>query len=142
MILYCDTSTLVKLYVEEECSAVVRGWVEKADMVATCRVALPEMFSAFTRRLNCGDLDPDAYRRLLAAVGADWAHVVVLDFDERQAADLVERHALRGFDAVHLSAALRLAAREQVDLLFSAFDERLNRAAGAEGLRVATAQLL
>jgi len=138
MILYCDTSSLVKLYVEEEHSATVGGWVEQADMVATCRVALPEMASALTRRLISGDLDADTYRRLLTALRADWQHVVALDFDERQAADLVERHALRGFDAVHLSAALRIAGREQVSLIFSAFDERLNQAAKAEGLTVVT----
>jgi predicted nucleic acid-binding protein len=136
MILYCDTSSLVKLYVEEEGSAAVGAWVAKADMVATCRVALPEMISALTRRFNSRDLDQDCYRRLQEAIRADWQHLVALDFDEHLAADLAERHALRGFDAVHLSAALRLATRDQLTLAFSSFDDRLNQAARAEGLTV------
>lgn len=136
MILYCDTSSLVKLYVEEEGSAAVGAWVDKADMVATCRVALPEMISALTRRFNSRDLDQDRYRRLQEAIRADWPHLVALDFDEQLAADLAERHTLRGFDAVHLSAALRLATRDQLTLAFSSFDDRLNQAARAEGLAV------
>jgi predicted nucleic acid-binding protein len=136
MILYCDTSSLVKLYVEEEGSAAVGVWVGKADMVATCRVALPEMISALTRRFNSRDLDQDSYRRLQAAIRADWQHLVALDFDEQLAADLAERHALRGFDAVHLSAALCLATRDHLTLAFSSFDDRLNQAARAEGLAV------
>lgn len=137
MILYCDTSSLVKLYVDEEFATAVRALVAEAALVATCRVALPEMVSALTRRRNRRDLDAAQFQRLQAAILTDWPHVVVLDFDERQAATLAERHALRGFDAVHLSAALRLAARERVELIFSAFDVELNRAAGAEGLQVA-----
>ena len=106
-------------------------------MIATCRVALPEMISALTRRFNRRDLDQDRYRRLQEAIRADWQHLVALDFDEQLAADLAERHALRGFDAVHLSAALRLATtRDQLTLAFSSFDDRLNQAARAEGLAV------
>ena len=136
MILYCDTSSLVKLYAEEEGSAAVGVWVGKADMVATCLVALPEMISALTRRFISRDLDQDSYRRLQAAIRADWQHLVALDFDEQLAADLAERHSLRGFDAVHLSAALRLATRDQLTLAFSSFDDRLNQAAKSEGLAV------
>ena len=59
-----------------------------------------------------------------------------ISFAVRYAADLAKRHALRGFDAVHLSAALRLATRDQLTLAFSSFDDRLNQAARAEGLAV------
>jgi predicted nucleic acid-binding protein len=41
VILYLDTSSLVKLYVEEMHSDKVREWLEEAELVATCRVAYP-----------------------------------------------------------------------------------------------------
>jgi len=54
MILYLDTSSIVKLYVEEDHSRSVREWLEDADVVATCRVAFPEAFSAMNRRFRAG----------------------------------------------------------------------------------------
>ena len=136
MILYCDTSSLVKLYIEEAGSAQVRASFNVADMVATCRVALPEMFSALTRRLNSGDVERVAYESLVNAIRSDWPHIIALDFSETDAADLVERFGLRGFDAVHLSSALRLAGRSGVALVLSSFDVKLNSAAESEGLNV------
>jgi hypothetical protein len=56
LILYLDTSSLVKLYVEEAHSESVRQWVTEAELVATCRVAYPETLSALTRRCRIGDL--------------------------------------------------------------------------------------
>lgn len=46
MIAYLDTSSLVKLYLDEEHSELVREWSEAAEAVATSRVALPEAISA------------------------------------------------------------------------------------------------
>ncbi len=43
MILYCDTSALIKLYILEKYSDLLKGQVEKADAVAVavavCRIA-------------------------------------------------------------------------------------------------------
>jgi len=46
----------------------------------------------------------------------------------RSAGALAQRHALRGFDAIHLASALRLSYRFD-DLRFLAFDNRLTAAA-------------
>ncbi len=134
MILYADTSSLVKLYVEETGSDYVRKCLQKADIVATCRIALPEMLSALTRRFNNHQIEPDTFDLLVKAVRADWRHIVALDVDEHPAADLVQRYGLRGYDAVHLACAIKLAAREQLNLIFSSFDQQLVQAASAEGL--------
>jgi predicted nucleic acid-binding protein len=136
MILYTDTSSLVKLYVEEPGSDLVRGLVNKADMVACCRVALPEMVSALTRRYNNRQIEPQQFELLVEAVRTDWKHIVVLDVDEQLAADLALKHGLRGYDAVHLASALRLAGKDHVQLLFSSYDQQLIRAAADEGLMI------
>ena len=46
------------------------------------------------------------------------------------AGELAERHALRGYDAVHLSTALAVA---DPDLVMATWDEDLARAAAALG---------
>jgi len=42
MILYLDTSSLAKLYLDEPYSDFVREWAESADIVATSRIAYPD----------------------------------------------------------------------------------------------------
>ena len=137
MIIYLDTSSLVKLYVEEADADLVRGLVVEAEFVATCRIAFPEAYSAFTRRFRAGEMSAKDYEKVLAVFLQDWQHFVVLDFDEMAAAGFVLRHALRGFDAVHLSSAFLLTQGVgRPEVLFSCFDARLSTAAVHEGFQV------
>lgn len=140
MILYLDTSSLVKLYVEEEYSDMVREWTKEAEAISTCRVAYPEAVSAFNRRFNSRDISGDDYKLLLKKFSREWERFVVLDFDELEAGRLVKKHGLRGFDAIHLSS-VKLLKTENNDLVisFSSFDKKLNKAASAEGLTVLSA---
>jgi uncharacterized protein len=137
LILYLDTSSIVKLYLAEAHSPDVRGWSEKAEIVATCRVAYPEMVSALTRRYRSRDLSKPDYELLLKTFHAEWSHFAVVDFDEITAGRLAEKHGLRGFDAVHLATAKQLKnSQPHISLAFSSFDSDLNKAAAAEKLNV------
>ena len=62
MILYLDTSALVKLYVVEPHSNKVRKWAEEAEIVATCRIAYPEALSAMNRRFRQKDMTDKEYK--------------------------------------------------------------------------------
>jgi uncharacterized protein len=137
VIVYLDTSSLVKLYVEEAHSETVREWTAEAEVIATCRVAHPETLSALTRRHNSGDLAKKEYEKLVQAFVGEWGSYAALDFDEIEAGRLVKKYGLRGFDGVHLAAAKLLAsAGADVNVVFSSFDERLNKAARSEGFVV------
>ena len=50
------------------------------------------------------------------------------------ARDLIQRHPLRGFDAVHLASAVSLRSALGEEITFAAADERLLRAAKEENL--------
>ena len=63
MILYLDTSALVKLYAREVGSAEVKRAVARADLVATSLVAYVEARSAFARKHRLADIDDDALKR-------------------------------------------------------------------------------
>jgi predicted nucleic acid-binding protein len=135
VILYLDTSSLVKIYLEEPGSDLVREGVEAADVVATSRVAFPEALSAFARRRNEGDLDSQTFDLLRETLESDWPRLILLPVNERKAGGLAVKHLLRGFDAVHLAAALDLRELLRSDnVVFSSFDNRLMQAARAEGL--------
>lgn len=137
MILYLDTSSVVKLYVDERYSGDVKGWVEEAEIAAVCRIAYPETLSALNRRLKSNDISKESYAVIVKTFAKDWNAFAVVDFDEIEAGLLVEKHGIRGFDAVHLSAAKILKnSHEKISLCFSSFDQKLNSAATAEGFTV------
>ncbi|MBI3755669.1 MAG: type II toxin-antitoxin system VapC family toxin [Deltaproteobacteria bacterium] len=137
MIIYLDTSSLVKLYVEEAHSDAVRRWMEEAEILATCRIAYPEMVSALNRRLRQGDISKKEYNLLTAKFFKEWIDFAVIDFSEIEAGDLIDKYGLRGFDAVHLSAAKLLKDKQtDIALSFSSFDEKLNKAASSEGFTI------
>jgi len=133
LILYLDTSSLVKLYVEEPGSDAVRRLVAAASRVAVSILAYPEARSAFARRRREGGLTPAGQRQARAALERDWSRMVRLTVTEdvfRAAASLAERHALKALDGLHLATFLSLRRRmPRRRATFSSFDRRLVRAA-------------
>lgn len=137
MILYLDTSALVKLYVEEEGSDAVRRMEEQAWVVATSRLAYAEARAALARARREGRITAQDHQRVVEDLDRDWESYFVLEVTEglvRRAGDLAEGHALRAYDAVHLASALLLHDRVRLDVTFLCFDERLEEAAQAAGL--------
>lgn len=131
MVLYLDTSALVKLYLDEEGSELVFEATAQAEEVATSTVAYAEARAAFSRRKREGDLDEEGHRRAVESLNHDWrgyVRQVVSNAVAYRAGEMAERYALRGFDAIHLASALRLGERFE-NLEFLAFDDRLTGAA-------------
>jgi uncharacterized protein len=138
LIAYLDTSSLVKLYVEERSSTAVRRLVEEAELVATSIVAYPEARAAFARQYREGGLTTAGRDRARADFEQDWPRYLTVDVSEavyRNAGDLAERHGLRGFDSIHLASYLSLVREGARQVRFSAFDEALTRAARNEARR-------
>lgn len=136
--LYLDTSALIKLYVEEAGADRVEAAVEGAQVIATSVVAYPEARAALARRHREEDFTASEYRELVSELDATWEGYERLGLTEglaREAGELAEEHALRGFDAVHLASALRLRQRFPRSA-FLAFDERLSSAAKRASLPV------
>jgi len=136
MIVYLDTSSLVKLYVDEEGSAEVATFVKKARAVATSMIAYAEARAAFARRFREGSLTKRAYRSLLVSFEKDWTNYAQVKVSQdliRLAGDLAEKHALRGFDALHLSSAMFLM-KSNVPVVFICHDEKLQKASLREKL--------
>jgi uncharacterized protein len=151
MILYLGTTSLMTLYARESRSDAVRDWVRAAEIVATCRIAYPEIVSALDIRFRKGDISAGDFDRAMSAFSSDWEHFVRLDFDDKEAGEFVKKYGLTRFGALHLSSAkLVLSAHEQrittptdhngsrssLTLFFSSADPVLLRAAAAEGLKV------
>lgn len=137
MICYLDTSALVKLYVFEERSREVDEAVGRAETTTSSLIAYPEALSAFSRNFHANVFDRRTYNRIRASFERDWQRIHVIDFTREiahNAGRLIERHGLRGFDAVHLATALRLKSWLSAPVAFLCFDDKLSKAARVEGL--------
>ena len=139
MILYLDTSALVKLYVEEAGSQEIKREVEKSRIVSTSRVAYVEARAGIARKYREEELSKEEHDQVVEDLIRDWDNYFIVEVSESVAklgGTLAERQSLRGFDAIHLASALLLRNRTRLDVSFSCFDERLKAAAVAEGLIV------
>ena len=139
MILYLDTSSLIKLYVPETESAAVKRLVDAAEVVATSRIAYAEARAAFARKRRERGVTPTDYRTLVQDFDHDWESYFVVDVSDalvKLGGQLAERHALRGFDAIHLASAVIIRKQGDRPVSFSCFDTPLTRAAKREGLTI------
>jgi uncharacterized protein len=134
-----DTSALVTLYVEEAGSQAVRSWLDDADVVATSILAYVEACAAFARRRRERKIQPYAMARIFRDLEADWTRYVILEVNDpliHRAARLVETHALRASDSIHLASALLFAEKLADQTSFATWDERLALAAKKERFSV------
>jgi predicted nucleic acid-binding protein len=139
MICYLDTSALVKLYVQEPGSEMVRKLVDEASVVGTSKVAYPEARAAFARGFREGLLEEKDYHRVVAALQNDWPSYLTLEVSDSLvwlAGELAEKYRLRGFDSIHLAAAVTLRTRVKDRVVAACFDDRLWEALGAVELEV------
>jgi predicted nucleic acid-binding protein len=137
MILYLDTSSLVKLYVEENESSEVDDLVKSSEFTATSLVAYPEARAAFARRFREKAFTSNEYNRIKKSFDTDWSRYLILNVTEnmiRLAGNLAEKHALRGFDSIHLASALTLRQELSSPIVFSCFDDNLQKASEQEDL--------
>lgn len=140
MILYLDTSALLKLYVVEKGRDVVEQAVDEAAVIATSSVAYAEARASLARKQREGVFSDEELYEAVTAFEEDWQTFEKLTATEnvaRLAGNLAEKHALRGFDAIHLASALlvRVAAQEEAEesgedsTRFLSFDGDLSQAA-------------
>jgi predicted nucleic acid-binding protein len=139
MMLYLDTSALVKLYVDEPLSQELSAAVDESEAVATSLLAYVEAMAAFARARRDARLSPHGYRHVVDAFEGDWPRYIVVEVTDRlvkSAGKLATSRALRGYDALHLASALSFRERVPSAVMFVAFDRELNIAAKREALRI------
>jgi predicted nucleic acid-binding protein len=139
MILYLDASALVKRYISEVGSPQVEVLIAQSDAVGTSLVSRAEVAAALARAARRGMLARDQAEAALLVFRAQWPRLARLQLTEpllARAAALAWDYGLRGYDAVHLAAALfwRETLREPFTL--ATFDQELWRTGQAAGLAV------
>jgi uncharacterized protein len=139
VILYLDTSALVKLYVEETGSVLVRHSVGEAEAVASSSIAYVELRAALARRQRERTLSTHEHRRIVKALDKDWLELLAIEVHDsliKTAGAVAQRYALRAYDALHLASCLLLQNQLGHAVTFACWDANLTGAAEKAGLTV------
>jgi predicted nucleic acid-binding protein len=143
---YWDTSALVKRYAQETGTAWVRT---KTNPIAnhdiyTVRITGVEMIAALFRKVKTGQISQHDADLFANNFRLDWQQqyqiIEVTVRVSELAMNLAEKHGLRGYDSVHLAAALVIQEIRQTmslpSLTFVSADDEQNQAAKNEGLLI------
>lgn len=135
MILFADTSALIKLYIGEAGSEAMAERVRDARLALSV-LAYAEVYAAFARRLREELLTDEEYADLVERFERDWQGVIVVALLPAllgRVPRLARAHPLRGADSIHLASALALQ-EAGLETVFAVADRRLMEAASKEGL--------
>ncbi len=143
---YLDTSALVKRYAHEQGSAWTLAMTDpkQGHDLYTVRLTAPELVAALFRKARTGSISAADATSAAQLFRLDWRHgYFVLDATgpvTERAMDLASAHGVRGYDAVHLAAALtmqdRRIAMDLSPITFISADDDQRGVASIEGLLV------
>lgn len=135
MITYVDTSSLLKLVIDEDGSERAELLWDSADALASVALIVVEGRAALAAARRGERLGISQYRRAREEFATLVDGLTIVEVTEdliADAADLAENESLRGYDAVHLAAALTVEAT-----VLTSADTALCDAAERRGLHVA-----
>jgi uncharacterized protein len=138
LILYLDTSAVVKLYATEPGSAEVQQLIAEAGQVASSLITYTETRAALARKYRMRRMRPREFDICKEEFELHWNGFFKLPADAqlvRAAAELAERFGLRAYDSIHLASAERLYRETRTPIRFECFDAALNAAAARLGLK-------
>jgi uncharacterized protein len=133
MFAYLDTSSVVKLYVEEPGSEIVRALIQQANGIITSIITYAETRAVFARirRSKLSSASETVFVK--RSFEEQWRNYMLVEVTQaicHHAGDLSERYSLRGYDSVQLASFLEVAQHSPFgEVQFSTFDERLAAAA-------------
>jgi len=114
VITYVDTSSLLKLVIDEDGSEHAELIWESAEVSASAVLVVVEARAALAAAARGGRLTAAQHREAKQELAALLDQLTIVEVTEDligHAAELAETEALRGYDAVHLAAALAIADR-------------------------------
>jgi hypothetical protein len=137
VIAYFDASAVVPLLIAERGSPTAGRLWDSADRVVSVRLVYPEARAALAQAERLDRMSARDLRRAVSELDFRFEEMDLVEIDDalaHLAGEKAENHGLRGYEAVHLAAALRV---HDSDVVLIAGDHALVAAANSEGLAVA-----
>ena len=139
MILYLDTSALVKRYIEETGSKDVIALIEQADTVGSATLTRVEMASALAKAVRLNWVENEAAQNAWQDFLSDWLSFAKLSVTTplvERASHLAWENGLCGYDATHLAAALIWQEMLETSVTLATYDRELWLAAQKVGMTI------
>jgi predicted nucleic acid-binding protein len=139
MILYLDTSALVKRFIVEKGSADVNALISVADLVGSSIISQVEMASALGKALRMEWIDSTSAQSAYQDYLGQWQYFTRLMVSPGlidRAAQLSWDFGLRGYDATHLASALFWQDSLDMEIVLATYDRELWIAANKSGIKI------
>jgi uncharacterized protein len=139
MIVYCDTSALMKLFVTELRSDAMRDLAAKSTRMLVSQLTWAEMCAGLALKQRTNQVDAQIAAIALEQLHTQWPRYSRLAVDEDlmiEAGKLALSFGLRAYDSVQLASAQRVHKQLGSNLTFYCFDKPLNAAAAALGIQI------
>jgi predicted nucleic acid-binding protein len=139
MILYADTSALVKRYILESGSLEIASVFEKAEFIGTSILTKIEMASAISKAVKMDWLHTDEAEKAWHSFQTEWPAFTRLTVSPpliERAARLALDHGLRGYDAAHLAASVSWQESLETPITMATYDRELWETSKKIGLSV------
>lgn len=137
MIVYLDASALVKRYIAEDGSPEVNALIDRADSVVTNLISRAEVAAAIMRASRMEIINREHALQAINYFRSEWESLQRLPVTEATVAradSLVSNYDLRGFDAVHMAAALIWQEAIVETITMATYDHNLWNVARKVGL--------
>jgi predicted nucleic acid-binding protein len=132
VILFCDTSALMKLLVDEAQSNQMRQISTTVDAIGVCRISWAETMAALARLQREDPINNEDLDLARQQLTQSWRTFTIVEVSQplvETAGRFADIFALRGYDSVQLAAAHELQVSTEQKVLFACYDRRLNQAA-------------
>lgn len=139
LIIYLDTSALLKRYIREVGAEELNPFLAGADEIATVVITRVETASAVARLVFSHSITEEEGERLWNEFCEDWESITRLQVTSQsieRAASLARQYRLRGYDAIHLASAILWQENLNLPVTLATFDRDLWRAARQFGMDV------
>ena len=128
LIIYFDTSALVKKYVKELGSKQIGEFYSRADIAGTVMVTQVEMASALSRAMRMEKIKAEESKQAWSMFVEDWDTFYLIGVTKSlvsRASLLAWEEELRGYDAVHLASLLAWKDTIGLDITLATFDVKM-----------------
>jgi predicted nucleic acid-binding protein len=136
LIVYFESSALLKLFLDEPDSQIALDIWNDADQIITSEISYLEVYAGLARavRENPPKLTRTGYDDAKAQFEQLWGQIFSVKVTSRlirDASDAAEKYSLRAYDALHFATALAVA---DDGISLATTDKDLERAARAENI--------
>jgi uncharacterized protein len=109
MVIFIDTSSLLKRYISEDGSSIIDQYFTEENDICISPVTEIEIRAALNRKFKDGDIDYETMQKAVQFWLTDLDDVMTVEFTESlvvNAIKLIDTHGIKTLDAIQVSSAL------------------------------------